>query len=65
MKGSIIERGDSYRLKVFLGKNQITGRYYSYYETVGDNKAKTQKRLRELLTELNKGIFIKSRVRLL
>lgn len=59
MRGSIIERGNSYRLKVSLGKDTLTGKYAAHYETVQGNKAKADKRLRELLTELDKGTFIK------
>lgn len=59
MKGSIIERGNSFRLKIPLGKNQLTGKYDSHYETFRGSKAKAEERLRELLTELDKGTFIK------
>jgi len=59
MKGSIIERGKSYRLKVSLGKNSQTGRYNSYYETFHGSMPDAQKRLRAILTEHDKGIFIK------
>jgi integrase len=59
MRGSIKERGHSYRLKVSLGKNLITGKYDAYYETVPHDKKNAEKRLRELLTELDKGTFIK------
>ena len=59
MKGCIIERNGSLRLKVSLGKNQQTGKYESYYETFHGNRAEAQKRLREILTELDKGIFTK------
>ncbi len=59
MRGSIIERGDSYRIKVSLGKDAATGKYSAYYETVRGTKAEAQKRLRQLLTELDKGSFVK------
>ena len=59
MKGSIIERGDALRLKVSLGKNSITGKYESYYETFHGSSTEAQKRLREILTKLDKGTFIK------
>lgn len=59
MKGCIIERNGSLRLKVSLGKNPQTGRYESYYETFHGNTTEARKRLREILTELDKGIFVK------
>ena len=59
MKGSIIQRNGSYRIKVSLGKDTVTGKYIAHYETVQGNKAKAEKRLRELLTELDKGIFVR------
>jgi integrase len=60
MRGSIIERGSSYRIKVPLGRDTVTGKYTAYYETVKKgNKKDAEKRLRQLLTELDKGIFIR------
>jgi integrase len=59
MKGSIIERGNALRLKVCLGKNETTGKYDSFYETFHGSREKANQRLRELLTELDKGTFIK------
>jgi len=59
MRGSIIERNGSLRLKVSLGKNPQTGKYESYYETFHGNRTEAQKRLRQILTELDKGIFAK------
>jgi len=59
MRGCIIERNGSLRLKVSLGKNPQTGKYESYYETFHGNRTEAQKRLRQILTELDKGIFAK------
>ncbi len=59
MRGCIIERNGSLRLKVSLGKNPQTGKYESYYETFHGNRTEAQKRLRQVLTELDKGIFAK------
>lgn len=59
MKGSIIERNGSYRIKVPLGRDSATGKYTTHYETFHGTKKDAQKRLRELLTQLDKGIFIK------
>ncbi len=60
MRGTIVKRSEnSYRIKVSLGKDQTTGKYKAYYETVRGTKADSQRRLRELLTQLDNGIFIK------
>ena len=59
MKGSIIVRNGSFRIKVPLGKNARTGKYDSYYETFHGNKTQAGIRLRQLLTDLDKGIFVK------
>ena len=59
MRGSIIERNGSLRLKLSLGKNHQTGKYESYYETFHGNRTDAQKRLRQILTELDNGIFTK------
>ena len=60
MRGSIIKRSeDSYRIKVSLGKDSTTGKYLSHFETVVGNKKEAEKRLRELLTQLDKGIYVK------
>ncbi len=58
MKGTIIERNGSYRLRVALGKN-YAGKYENYFETFHGSKPEAQKRLRELLTQHDKGIFVK------
>jgi len=50
---------NSWRVKVNLGMDVATGKYQVYQETVkGDSKA-AARRLREVLTEFDKGIFIK------
>ncbi len=59
MRGSIIKRGDSYRIKISLGKDLTTGKYLSHYETVKGNKKDAEKRLNELIHQLDKGTFIK------
>jgi integrase len=59
MKGCIIERNGSFRLKAPLGKNPQTGKYESYYETFHGNITEARKRLRQILTELDKGTFSK------
>ena len=59
MRGCIIERNGSLRLKVSLGKNQQTAKYESYYETFHGNRTDARKRLRQLLIDLDNGIFTK------
>jgi len=59
MRGSIIKRGNSYRIKVSLGKDSITGKYLTHYETVRGNKKDAERRLNEILSQHDKGIFIK------
>lgn len=59
MRGCIIERNGSLRLKVSLGKNHQTGKYQSYCETFHGNRTEAQKRLRQILTDLDRGIFTK------
>jgi integrase len=60
MKGSVIARGDSYRIKVPLGKDPVTGKYTAYYETVKGSRPMADKRLRQLLIERDKGTFVKT-----
>lgn len=59
MRGSIVARGDSWRIKVPLGKDSATGKYTAFYETVRGTRKDADRRLRELLTELDKGIFVR------
>jgi len=59
MRGTIIKRGDSYRIKVSLGKDSVTGKYLSHYETVRGNKKDAEKRLNELIHQHENGTFIK------
>lgn len=59
MRGSIIKRGNSYRIKVSLGKDALTGKYQAHYETVRGSKKEADKRLRELLYQLDNGTFVK------
>lgn len=59
MKGTIIERGNSYQIRISLGKNKQTGKYDRYTETVNGSKPFAQKRLREVLTSIDKGVFVK------
>ncbi|MFC1943440.1 tyrosine-type recombinase/integrase [Chloroflexota bacterium] len=59
MKGMIIKRGDSYRIKVSLGKDSTTGKYLSHYETVNGNKKAAEKRLNELIHQHETGTFVR------
>ena len=60
MRGCIIKRGDSYRIKISLGKDPKTGKYLSHYETVGTNKKQAEKRLNELIYQFETGSYIKT-----
>jgi len=59
MRGCIISRNGSLRLKISLGKNPQTGKYENYFETFHGTRTEAQKRLRQILTKLDKGIFDK------
>ncbi len=59
MRGTIIKRGDSYRIKVSLGKDATTGKYLAHYETVRGNKKDADRRLNELIHQLENGTFVK------
>jgi len=59
MRGTIIKRGDSYRIKVSLGKDPATGKYLSHFETVKGNKKDAEKRLNELIHQRENGTFVK------
>jgi integrase len=60
MKGSIKRQSDnSYRIRASMGKDPISGKYVSHFETVKGNKKDAEKRLREILTEIDKVEFVK------
>jgi integrase len=59
MRGAIIKRGESYRIKVSLGKDSETGKYISHYETVKGNKKDAETRLNEIINQYDKGLFVK------
>jgi len=59
MRGTIITRGDSYRIKISLGKDSATGKYISHYETINGNKKDAEKRLNELIHQRDNGTFVK------
>lgn len=56
MKGSIRQRGrNSFEVSVFLGRNE-KGKRLRKTETVRGTKKEAQQRLRQILTEMDKGI---------
>jgi Site-specific recombinase XerD len=59
MRGAIIKRGNSYRVKISLGKDSVSGKYLSHYETVKGNKKAAEKRLNELIHQFDSGTFVK------
>lgn len=59
MRGSITKRNGSYRIAISLGKDRVTKKYRQYFETVTGNKKDAQRRLRELLSSLDNGTFVK------
>ena len=60
MRGSIIKRSEnSYRIAVSLGKDPATGKYKQHFETVLGNKKAADKRLSEILSSLDNGVFVK------
>ena len=59
MRGTIIKRVNSYRIKVSLGKDSETGKYKSYFETVNGNKRDAEQRLNQVINDIDKGVFIR------
>ena len=60
MRGHITKRGkNSYSIAISLGKDANTGKYKYQWTTVKGTKKETEKRLSELLHQLDNGTFIK------
>ena len=60
MRGHIEKRGkNSYSIAISLGKDANTGKYKYQWTTVKGTKKETEKRLSELLHQLDNGTFIK------
>jgi integrase len=59
MRGTIIKRGNSYRIKISLGKDPNTSKYLSHFETVNGSKKDAEKRLNEVIHQLENGAFTK------
>ncbi len=59
MRGHITKRGkDSYSIKVSLGKDTNTGKYRYQWLTVRGSKKDAEKRLAEVLHQLDTGSYI-------
>jgi integrase len=60
MRGHIRKRGkNSYSIAISLGKDSTTGKYKQQWISVKGNKKDAEKRLAELLHQLDNGTFIK------
>jgi integrase len=60
MRGHITKRGkDSYSIVIELEKDPLTGKRKQHWESVKGNKKVAEKRLSELINQLDNGIFIK------
>ncbi len=60
MRGHIVKRGkDSYSIKISVGKDAASGKYKYQWTTVKGTKKEAEKRLSELLNQLDNGTFMK------
>ena len=60
MRGHITKRGkNSYSIKVSIGKDATTGKYKYQWVSVKGTKKEAEKRLSELLHQLDTGTFMK------
>jgi integrase len=64
MRGHIINRGkkkgkNNYSIVISLGKDATTGRYKQQWESVQGNKKDAEKRLAEILNQMDTGMFVK------
>lgn len=60
MRGHIEKRGkDSYSIKVSMGKDATTGKYKYQWTTIKGTKKEAEKRLSEILNQLDTGTFMK------
>ena len=60
MRGHIVKRGkNSYSLAVSMGKDAETGKYKYQWVTVKGTKKDAEKRLSELLNQIDNGTFMK------
>jgi integrase len=59
MRGHIVKRGkNSYSIKISVGKDPISEKYKYQWTTVKGTKKEAEKRLSELLNQLDNGIFM-------
>ena len=60
MRGHIVKRGkNSYSIVISLGKDTATGKYKYQWETVKGTKKEAEKRLAELLHQIDTGTYMK------
>ena len=60
MRGHIVKRGkNSYSIAVSLGRDATTGKYKYQWVTAKGSKKEAEKRLSEVLNQIDNGIFIK------
>ncbi|MFC1911030.1 tyrosine-type recombinase/integrase [Chloroflexota bacterium] len=60
MRGHIVKRSkDSYSIKISLGKDAITGKYKYQWVSVKGTKKEAEKKLSEILHQIDTGLFIK------
>jgi len=64
VRGSVKQRGKSWRIAIDSGKDPATGRRRQHFETIVGTKASAHKRLAELLIEIEKGGYVKTPRRL-
>lgn len=65
MRGCVQRRSKgSWRIAIDCGRDPATGRRRQHFETVRGNKANAQRRLAELLLEVEKGGYVKTPRRL-
>lgn len=60
MRGHIIQRSKgSYSIKISLGKDPASGKYKSQWFTIKGSKKDAEKRLSELLHQIDTGAYMK------
>jgi integrase len=59
VRGHVLKRGNSYSIVISLGKDTVTGKYKYQWVTVKGTKKDAERRLAELLHQIDNGIFIK------
>ncbi len=59
MRGHIRKKGDSWQIQIYMGLG-VDGKYRRHFETVHGRKSDAQRRLNELLVNMEKGVFTPS-----